>query len=71
MYIYLGYMGVSVYWHLSVLCVFVRVFICQIRVLAKNHIMCQTSVNHVDNSSRFIRGLANFPFTRSETKHDY
>ena len=39
-------MGVSVYWTLGVLCVFIRVPVWyQIRVLAKNHIMCQTSVN--------------------------
>ena len=35
------YMGVSVYWLLSVLCVFVCVCVWyQIRVLVKNHIMC-------------------------------
>ena len=40
-----NYMGVSVYWLLSVLCVFVYMFLFEIRVLAKNQIMCQTLEN--------------------------
>ena len=49
------YMGVSVYWPLSVL----RVFACvwyQIRVLAKNHITCQTSLNLTPSCGKHTAG---------------
>ena len=54
------YMDVPIYWPMCVLCVFVRMCtfcVClryQIGVSAKNHTMCQTSVNMMPHCIKYI-----------------